>query len=142
MTFEKTFVKQKLNRVLDYLAEIEDIFKFSDQEIKKDFTKLHTAERLLQLIVDEMTDINQHFIKELDLKTPEDFQSTFYILGENKILPLEFAQKIAPVVGMRNRIVHRYEELNKDLFIKKFRKNISDFKMYLKIINDFIETKK
>ena len=88
-----------------------------------------------------MIDINQHFIKELDLKTPEDFQSTFYILGENKILPLEFAQKIASVVGMRNRIVHRYEELDKNLFIEKFRKNISDFKTYMKIINDLIETK-
>ncbi len=142
MTFEKTFVKQKLDRILDYLAETEDLFKFSDQKIKKDFTKLHAAERLLQLIVDEMIDINQHFIKELDLKIPEDFQSTFYILGENKILPLEFAQKIAPVVGMRNRIVHRYEELDKNLFIEKFRKNISDFKAYMKIINDFIETKK
>lgn len=142
MTFEKTFVKQKLDRIFDYLAEIENIFKFSDEEIKKDFTKLHTAERLLQLIVDEMIDINQHFIKELDLKMPEDFQSTFYILGENKILPLEFAQKIAPVTGMRNRIVHRYEELDKNLFIEKFRKNIDDFKMYMKIINDFIEKEK
>lgn len=135
------FVKQKLDCILDYLAETEDLFKFSDQEIKKDFTKLHTAERLLQLIVDEMVDINRHFIKELDLKTPEDFQSTFYILGENKILPLKFAQKIAPAVGMRNRIVHRYEELDKNLFIEKFRKNVSDFKLYMKIINDFIETK-
>ncbi|NCF74930.1 MAG: DUF86 domain-containing protein [Xanthomonadaceae bacterium] len=141
MTFEKTFVKQKLDRIIDYLAETEDLFKLSDKEIKKDFTKFHTAERLLQLIVDEIIDINQHFIKELDLKTPEDFQSTFYILGENKILPLEFAQKIAPVVGMRNRIVHRYEKLDKNLFIEKFRKNISDFKTYLKIINDFTETK-
>lgn len=141
MTFEKTFVKQKLDQSFGYLAEIEDLFKFPDKEIKKDSMKLHTAERLLQLIVDEIIDINQHFIKELDLKIPEDFQSTFYILGENKILPQKFAQKMAPVVGMRNRIVHRYEELDKNLFIEKFRKNISDFKIYIKTINDFIETK-
>ena len=47
--------------------------------------------------------------------------------GENNILPANFAQKLAPVVGLRNRIVHRYEELNKELFIKIFRKNLPDF---------------
>lgn len=141
MTFEKIFIKQKLAGILDYLAESEDLFKSSDQDIINDFTKLHAAERLLQLIVDEMIDINQHFIKELNLKSPEDFQSTFYLLGENSILPLDFSQKIAPVVGMRNRIVHRYEEIDKKLFVDKFRNNISDFKKYMKIINDFIEKK-
>lgn len=139
MTFKEIFVEQKLNAIFTYTERAKEIFKFSDKEIKADFTKLHTTERLLQLIVDEMIDINQHFIRELNLEIPEDFQSTFYTLGENKILPSEFAQKIAPVVGMRNRLVHRYEKLDKDIFIREFRRNISDFEMYQKIINTYLE---
>lgn|SRR3989344_2315988 len=139
MTFEKAFVLKKIEEIVGYLNETEDLLKFSDKEILSDSGKMHIAERLLQLIVDEMIDINQHFIKELDLKVSEDFQGTFYILGENKILPIDFAQKIAPVVGLRNRVVHRYETLDIRLFISIFRKNLDDFKIYIKIINDYLK---
>lgn len=139
MTFEKAFVLKKIEEIIRYLNETEDLFKFSDKEILSDSGKMHIAERLLQLIVDEMIDINQHFIKELNLKVSEDFQGTFYVLGENKILPTDFAQKIAPVVGLRNRVVHRYENLDTRLFISIFRKNLNDFKIYIKIINDYLK---
>ncbi len=135
MTFNKNFVIQKIDEFIGYLKELDELLIFSDQEIFTDSGKLHIAERLLQLIVDTMLDINQHFIKEQNLKIPDDFQSTFYILGENNIFPTDFAIKIAPVVGLRNRIVHRYDSINKQLFIETLRKNASDFKIYIKFIN-------
>lgn len=139
MTFQKAFVLQKLEEARGYLKEINDFFNFSDEEILADSGKLHIAERLLQLIVDIIVDINQHFIRELNLKISEDFQGTFYILGENKILPIDFARKIAPVAGLRNRVVHRYEALDKELFITAFRKNYSDFEAYIKLISEHLK---
>ena len=70
-------------------------------------------------------------IKEKDLKEAEDFQGTFYTLADNNILPKNFALKIAPVVGVRNRIVHGYESLEKSLFMSNLRKNYSDFEKYI-----------
>lgn len=142
MTFEKRFIIQKLDGISGYLKETKDLFKFSDKGILDDSGRVHIAERLLQLIVDTMIDINQHFIKELNLKISEDFQGTFYILGENKILPMNFAQKIAPVVGLRNRVIHRYDVLDKELFIQTFRKNFSDFEKYIGYIFKYLESKK
>jgi len=139
MTFRKAFVLEKLIEIEGYLKEIKDLFESNDKEILKDSVKLHSAERMLQLTVDTMIDINQHFIKELGLKTSDDFQGTFYILGEHKILPKGFARKIAPVVGLRNRIVHRYETLDKKIFISTFRKEFSDFKKYLRLVSAYID---
>lgn len=139
MTFQKAFLLQKLEEAAGYLEEIKEFFKFPDEEILADAGKLHIAERLLQLIVDTMIDINQHFIRELNLKISEDFQGAFYILGEHNILPMDFAQKIAPIVGLRNRIIHRYETLDKPLFISVFRKNYTDFETYIKLIADYLK---
>lgn len=139
MTFQKAFITKKIEEICNYLQEAEGLLGSSDKEILADSGKLHIAERLLQLIVDTMIDINQHLIGELNLKISDDFQGTFYILGENKILPDDFAKKIAPVVGLRNRIVHRYEELNKELFIKTIRNDFPDFEEYLKLINQYLE---
>jgi uncharacterized protein YutE (UPF0331/DUF86 family) len=103
--------------------------------------KYHTLEWLFQPIVDLMLDINHYLIKELNLKISEDLQGTFYILGGNHILPEEFDRKIAPIVGLRNRIIHRYEELNLPLFAKTFRRNLSDFEEYLAYINKYLNEK-
>ena len=139
MTFNQLFIKNKLKELDKYYQEMQDVLKFSDNAILSDIDKLRHAERSLQLVVDTMIDINQHYIKELKLPTSDDFQGTFLILAENKILPKIFAEKIAPVVGLRNRIVHRYEEVDKKLFITSFRKNYKDFDKYMKYIYQYMQ---
>ncbi|MEK7482422.1 MAG: DUF86 domain-containing protein [Patescibacteria group bacterium] len=137
MVFSKIFVNEKIEKIKEYLAGVKHLFRFSAQEIITDSEKLHVAERLFQLIVDEIIDINQHFIKELGLNVPDDFEGTFNILAKNKILPDDFALKIAPTVGLRNRLVHRYEELNPKLFIESFQKEYPDFEKYIGLINAY-----
>ncbi|MFN3739183.1 MAG: type VII toxin-antitoxin system HepT family RNase toxin [Thermodesulfovibrionales bacterium] len=136
---DKNFLKHKLICVESYYREMERVLTFSDKEIKEDFIKLRALERILQLIVDEIIDINNHIIRYKPLNLPADFQSTFLILAENKIIPEDFAKKIAPVVGLRNRLIHRYEKIDLDLLIQNIRKNKGDFKDYAKYIFHFLE---
>jgi len=132
-------ILKKLSQMESYLNELETfILSRNPKEIKKDPTLLHTAERLVQVLVDTMIDINIHILLSKE-KTYDKTQSTFLLLGEMGILPEEFAKKIAPIVGLRNILVHRYEELNKDLFIKNLFKNKDDFKKYIVAIYDFVE---
>jgi uncharacterized protein YutE (UPF0331/DUF86 family) len=132
-------ILKKLEQMESYLKELETfIFSRKPEEVKKDVTLLHTAERLVQLLVDTMIDINIHILLSKE-KTYDKTQSTFLLLGEMGVLPEEFAKKIAPIVGLRNILVHRYEELDKDLFIKNLFKNKDDFKQYIVAIHEFIE---
>ncbi len=63
-----------------------------------------------------------------------------YFLAENKILPQAFAERIAPVVGLRNRLVHRYEKIDLDILLDTIRKNKKDFKEYTKHIFEFLNS--
>lgn len=139
---DKNLVKEKIRNIQEYLNEIKHLFVLDTKEIVFNVEKLRTMERNFQLIVDEILDINIHLIKELDLSSPDDFQSTFGILGEKGILPDDFAQKIAPIAGMRNRIVHGYEKLDRELFINTFKNNRSDFDKYIKLIQDYLKKNK
>jgi len=128
------FIESKLEHIVEYVKRLDIVLGYSDEEISSDFFKLHTLERLIQLIVDEMVDINTHFIRYSDAKTPDDFQSTFRILAEMDILPFDFAERIAPTVGLRNRLVHRYEEIKPELLIGAAKKEKDDFKEYIRYI--------
>src|SRR3989344_4503650 len=100
MTFEKVFVIKKLEAIAGYTQELEELLQVDDRELLQS-RNLHVAERLVQLIADAMIDINQHFIRELDIKVPDELRGTFIVLGEVGVLPKEFAQKIAPLAGIR-----------------------------------------
>ncbi len=135
---DKSFVEVKLSYIQSYYQELETVLVYRDQEIKEDKIKLRALERIIQLIVDEMIDINNHFIRYAKLRVPGDFQSTFLVLAENSILPQEFAAKLAPVVGLRNRLVHRYEEVDINILLNAIRKSRNDFKEYVRYIIKYL----
>ncbi len=135
---DKSFVEVKLSYIQSYYQELETVLVYRDQEIKEDKLKLRALERIIQLIVDEMIDINNHFIRYAKLRVPGDFQSTFLVLAENSILPQEFAAKLAPVVGLRNRLVHRYEEVDINILLNAIRKSRNDFKEYVRYIIKYL----
>ncbi len=136
---DNTYIENKLISIKSYYDELTEILNYSDEEIKSDFKLLRATERLVQLIVDEIIDINKHIIKYGRLQVPEDTFSTFLVLGTNNILPPEFAKRLAPVVGLRNRLVHRYEKIDVDLLLKELRRNSSDFEEYLRYIFQYIQ---
>jgi uncharacterized protein YutE (UPF0331/DUF86 family) len=135
---DKTIIKSKLNDIVNYLKEIEPILKLPPYLIVKDYLKLRTLERDFQLIVDTMIEINTHFIARLALKVADDYQNTFEILGENRILPMDFALRIAPVVGLRNKVVHKYGLIDKKQMIEELQKGSGDFRKFIRIINNYL----
>ena len=137
---DKILIEKKIQQVIEYLDELRPIAEQTPvEEVLKDYLKYHTAERIFQLIVDTIVDINIHLIKEGDFSVPDDFQSTFSTLAENDILPRDFAEQIAPVVELRNRVVHRYETLSRHTFIELLQKNYPDFERYTAIIKEYID---
>ena len=130
----KPFIESKLEYIAEYARQLDIVLGFSDEDIRSDFFKLHTLERLIQLIVDEIVDINTHIIRHSDVKTPDDFQSSFRVLAEIGMFPHDFAERIAPTVGLRNRLVHRYEEVKSELLIRTAKNEKNDFNEYIKYI--------
>lgn len=133
-------VEKKMHLLDGYMDEMRPFADgFSADEILGDSFKYHTLERLFQLVVDTMIDINRHIIKEKHLGAPDDLESTFKLLGEAHMLTDAFAAKIAPIVGVRNMIVHRYEKLDRNIFVRNVQKNFGDFANYVKQISQFLE---
>ncbi|MBI4117268.1 MAG: DUF86 domain-containing protein, partial [Parcubacteria group bacterium] len=74
---DKDLIKTKLDKIQEYLSEVENILNLSGKIILASLEKIRTLERNFQLIVDAMLDINIHIIRELNLGSLDDYQSTF-----------------------------------------------------------------
>jgi uncharacterized protein YutE (UPF0331/DUF86 family) len=141
-------IQKKMTMLSDYVDRLEPLIvgatikDIKGDNLKKDNLKLPAIERYFQLAVDVMIDINTHIIREKNFGTVDDLQSTFKLLGDCAVLDHDFAYKIAPIVGARNMLVHRYEKLDTDMFLKNLQDNFPDFKKYLIEINHFLKREK
>jgi len=135
----KNLVVDKMEIIKGYLKELYPLLDLPDKEILDDNLKLHSVERLFQLIVDEAIDINTYIISQKKFNVPSDYEGTFSILGQNKVLDITFALKIAPSVGLRNGIVHNYEKISASRMIDLIKNNIADYAEYLRQITAFLE---
>lgn len=126
------FIQKKMGILDGYVGKLEQLIdSLSAAQIRSEEMRMDAVERNFQLAVDQMVDINTHLIKSGNFGTVDDFQSTFSMLGEFGVLERSFAQRMAPIVAVRNMLVHRYEKLDKDLFLTNLQKNFSDFKNYM-----------
>jgi uncharacterized protein YutE (UPF0331/DUF86 family) len=137
----KRLIQNKINKIEGYLKELEPILKLESNDILGNYTNLRTLERDFQLIVDTVIEINTHLISTENLRAPEDTTETFYILGEAKILPMDFVKKFSPVAGLRNIVVHDYEKIDMEKLINDIKSDISQFGEYALYIDNFIEKK-
>lgn len=137
---DKNLIQKKIRSIQEYLQEADPFLEMTIPEILSKTERLRLLERIFQLIVDAMVSINIRFIKDLNMASPDDLQSTFEILGQkDKILPYDFSIRISPVVGQRNWLIHRYEATDNKVFLENFKKNRQDFDDYLRYINEYLE---
>ena len=134
---DKEFLRQKISQAEKYFEELKSFLKLSDSEISDDLKNRYALERVFLLLVEEMIDINNHLLKSFDVAV-NDLRSSFGLLGEQGILNKEFAAKISPLTGVRNILVHQYEKINLELFLKNLRNNLDDFGKYFSSVIDFI----
>lgn len=136
---ETGLVKNKLSDLQAYYEELTPILIEDARAIIEDKLKLRSVERLFQLIVDTAVDINTHLIVESSFPVANDYQSTFTILGEKKVFPMEFALKIAPSVGLRNLIVHKYGKVDIKRMVDDIKNEIDQYKTFMGFIYEFVE---
>jgi uncharacterized protein YutE (UPF0331/DUF86 family) len=125
----------KLIKMEKYISELEKFKPKTFKKYQKDQLKRYAIERLIQLIIDLALDINNILIKKSDRYPAQDYYSSFLELIELEILSEEFAKDIAPSTGIRNRLVHEYEEVDNKVVYQNLDKLIKYYLSYIKHIN-------
>ena len=98
----------RLEALKAYLAELNSYAQYSLDELTSDFVKYRAAERSLQLAAQTVVDIATHVITaDYDTRV-QDYRQAIESLGQEGVLPLTFAERLAPVAGFRNILVHEY----------------------------------
>jgi len=138
---DKNFITRKIKLIQEELSHLEKFSQYSFEEIVKDYGKLAGTERFLEKIITRAIDINQHIIAELGKGAEKirGYEDTFLVLSELNVYPEEFAKKIAPSAGLRNRLVHEYNGLDQKIVFHSVREALEQYAEYCQYILDYIK---
>jgi uncharacterized protein YutE (UPF0331/DUF86 family) len=130
----KDIIEKKNQQIISYLNEISPVIEMDFDEYKSDIYKIRTLERNIQLIVDNMVDINNELIAGNNIEPADDYYNSFIKLEENNILSEDLTRSLAPLTGLRNRLVHEYEGVDQKILFDTIQRRIIDIKEYLRVI--------
>lgn len=135
---DKDIIQEKLSALQTYYRELKELQDLTYEEYCSNYLYKRTAERLLQLIVEAATDINNMVLKVTGKETPTDYFSSFIKVAECAIFPMDFALEIAPSTGMRNIIVHEYQEVDDRLIHAAIRDTLTYYLQYMEYMEEYL----
>lgn len=139
MEIDKDVINSRISKLREYLKILAKLKKEKKKDFIKDYKIYGLAERYLQLSIECILDIGNHLISRLNLEKPETYQEILEILGNNEILPEEFAHKIAKMAGFRNILIHNYLDIDRTIVYDHLQENLTDFKDFNKYIITYIK---
>ncbi|GIW41378.1 MAG: hypothetical protein KatS3mg076_1955 [Candidatus Binatia bacterium] len=136
---DRELVTRKMALIMADLRALERLAHHTKEQYLKDPTDEVLAERYLERIVGRMIDINYHVITETGHPPPKDYFDSFVRLGRIGVLPPEFAKRIAASAGLRNRLVHEYDEIDPERVYEALQAAVRDVPTYLRHVDEFLE---
>ncbi len=127
-----------LERALGYLRSRADV---TPEQIEGNYELRSALERNFQVAIEAALDIGEMIIAEEGLPRPEEYRGVFLELGRAGILPRDFAERIAPMAGFRNVLVHQYDVVEPERLCEFLRDRLADLEDFLKCVRAYMRRK-
>ena len=131
-------VVDKLIRMHQYITELQALKPESYQQYKADHKTRYAVERVMQLVVDLALDVNNILLTHHKKPPASDYYNSFIDLSECDVFEIQFALAIAPSTGLRNRLVHEYEEINDKVVYDSINVMVDMYSQYMEKVNDVL----
>jgi uncharacterized protein YutE (UPF0331/DUF86 family) len=136
---DRDLVTRKMALILDDLRAVTPLAQKPVDEYLASPVDEILAERYLERMIGRMIDVNYHLITDAGHAPPRDYYESFTKLAKLQILPPSFASQIAACAGLRNRLVHEYEDIDPRRVHEGLQAAVRDVPEYLRCVHEQLE---
>ncbi|NLY75498.1 MAG: DUF86 domain-containing protein [Firmicutes bacterium] len=120
-------IRQKLSLIETNLQKLQFLRALNGPEFLGDFRNVESAKHLLQVSIENMSDICDHIIAKKRLGTPDSQADSFRIMTKNGFLNPHNLDKYLAMTKFRNKVVHLYHEIKDEEIYKILQNDLQDF---------------
>lgn len=137
---DAVLIRRKLERIATNLEDLAAVEDLSLEAYRSDRFRRKGIERMLQETVEAAVDANSHLLRASGDEPPADYYESFTRLGRAGILDEELAEALAPSAGLRNRLVHEYDEIDDTIVLEAVGEALRLFPRYVSAIEAKLES--
>jgi uncharacterized protein YutE (UPF0331/DUF86 family) len=89
---------------------------------------------LVQASAQVCIDLANHIIASEGWRTPTDFRDAFTVLEEQDILEPDIAERLRALAGLRNRLVHLYDDVDDGLVHEALQDGLDDLHAFARAV--------
>jgi len=116
---DKEKVTKLIREIQESVERLKELKKLSLEEFLSHKDNYAICEHHLRKALEGVLSLATHILSRLPIEKPKDYTDALIKLGEAKVIPFEFAQKIKGMAGYRNRLVHLYWEVTPEEIYEK-----------------------
>ena len=138
------FLDRKLQLIAEDLLRLSEFRGDSYEALTGDAIRLAALERILERIVLRAIDVNEHIVSTLatgaeEKSTRLTYGDTFRRLADHGVYPREFAELIARSAGLRNILVHEYNDVDHRIVHAAIPTALEQYAAYVEAVRAFVE---
>jgi uncharacterized protein YutE (UPF0331/DUF86 family) len=139
----RDLIERKCSLMTKDLDRLKPYREKSFDQVASNAADMAVIERLLERIITRAIDINSHLIAELGKgsEQPYTYEATFQELAQLGVYDAAFAKQIAPSAGLRNRLVHDYNDTDPQIIFASVGHALEHYAQYCAAILKFAEKK-
>lgn len=138
MVADIEILRKKLAEMDTYVNELQKLQIYSLDELKGNLTNLWSVAHGLQLVIQIILDVGNHILADRGIKA-FDYTEVIDLLGQEKVIPREFAAKVRGMAGFRNELVYGYSTLDVKKVYEILQNNLGDFRQFASYIWSFLD---
>lgn len=125
-------VRRKLEALARYRDQLSPMRDLDFDEYER--THAFAARYLIQASAQAAIDVANHVIASSGWRTARDFGDAFSVLEEHGVLGPELASQMRKLAGLRNLLVHLYEEIDDRIIFESLGRDLDDLSQYAQAI--------
>lgn len=134
---DRDTVIEKIKALKKHVKRLEEIGRYPVAIFVENADLQQLAAFNLQIAIQNCIDIGSHLYAEFDVGAPSNYREVFYELADKKIISKAMLEKMIQMIGLRNRIVHDYEDTSQAIMHSILKKDLKDFKLFIKQVVKF-----
>lgn len=136
---DKTLIERLLADIQSNVSDLRNAKDIEWQTYQTDKRARRFVERTLHVSIEACLDIVHHVISDRKFREPTSYRDAFTVLAENDIFQADELNRFQNMASFRNLLVHYYERVDDTVVFGLFKKNLSDFDLFVERVSSFLE---
>jgi uncharacterized protein YutE (UPF0331/DUF86 family) len=133
-------IEKLVSAMREAVLILRELGAMKESEFLGDKHKGSSAKYNFIVAIEAAIDLASHLISRKGFRAPEDYSDTFRVLREAGVIESDFALELEKMARFRNRLVHRYWDVDPKEVWKILHDKVDDVEKYITHVGAYVSS--